>query len=75
MKTIQSKISENLKWKINTSELSEDEITFIEQFNPCIYHNDLTCKLWSFDEKLPTGRWLENITFNNELTLVKALIL
>lgn len=75
MKTIQSNINENLKWKINTIKLSEDEIAFIEQFNPIVYHNDLTCKLWVFDTKLPTGRWIENIEFNNELTVAKALVL
>lgn len=63
-------------WKINNkSKLNQQDINFIKQFNPCIYHNDLTSKLWTFDIKLPSGKWLENITFNNELTMAKALIL
>lgn len=71
---INSKINQNLTWKISASDLSNDERAFIEQFNPSIYHNDLTSILWAFDEKMPSGRYLENITFNNELTAAKALI-
>jgi len=63
-------------WEIETSRtLNQDDISFIGAFNPTIYHNDQTCKLWAFDEKLPSGSWLENITFNNEITVAKALVL
>jgi hypothetical protein len=73
---ILSNIKNNLTWNIsNKSELKEEDKIFIENFYPQIYHNDLTCKLWSFDEKLPSGKWLENIVFNNELTNAKALVL
>lgn len=76
MKTINSNINKSLKWKVNNkSELSKKDISFIESLSINIYHNDLTCKLWAFDEKLPSGKWLENISFNNELTEVKALVL
>ena len=76
MKTINSKVNSGLKWRVNNkTELSNEDISFIESFNPQIYHNDLTCKLWSFDEKLPSGKWLENISFNHSLTSAKALVL
>lgn len=73
---LNSKINPNLKWSINNkTELIQEDISFIESFNPPIYHNDLTCKLWAFDEKLPSGKWLENISFNHALTEAKALVL
>lgn len=76
MRKISSKIKSGLQWQIKTkNDITEDEKNFIEYFNPQIYHNDLTGKLWAFDEKLPSGRWLENITINNEITIAKALIL
>ncbi|HCQ5967490.1 TPA: hypothetical protein ACVT6Z_001439 [Clostridioides difficile] len=71
---INSKIS-NVVWNIETRELNKHDILFIENFNPPIYHNDIDCYLWSFDEKLPSGAWLENIRFNNEITEAKALVL
>lgn len=71
---INSKLS-NVVWNIDTKDLNESDIIFIENFNPTIYHNDLASFLWTFDTKLPSGRWLENIKFNNELTEVKALVL
>lgn len=76
MKNIISKIAPKCTWLINNKrDLTDDEIVFIEQFDPHIYHNDLTCKLWEFDTKMPSGAWLENIEFNNELTKVKALVI
>lgn len=71
---INSKIS-NVVWNIETRELNKHDILFIENFNPQIYHNNVDCYLWSFDEKLPSGAWLENIRFNNEITKAKALVL
>lgn len=72
---INSKIS-NVVWNIDTKrELNKIDIEFIENFNPTIYHNDLTSKLWIYDEKLPSGLWLENVIFNNEITESKGLIL
>lgn len=72
---IKSKIA-NVVWSIDTKvKLAQEDISFIENLNPIIYHNDQTCKLWAFDEKLPSGKWLENIFFNNEITIAKALIL
>ncbi|MEG0898380.1 MAG: hypothetical protein RSF40_01540 [Oscillospiraceae bacterium] len=76
MKTIKSKVIEKLTWCINSKRtLTQPEVEFVEQFNPTIYHNDLTCTLWAFDTKLPSGAWLENMEFNNELTMCKALVL
>ena len=63
-------------WNLNIEKgLSKEDINFIEEFNPTIYHNDLESYLWVFDTKLPSGRYLENIKFNNEITEAKALIL
>ena len=63
-------------WNLNINkDLSKEDINFIEEFNPTIYHNDIDCTLWTFDTKLPSGRYLENIKFNNQITEAKALIL
>ena len=71
---IKSKIS-NVVWNIKINQiLSSKDIDFIENFNPTIYHNDISCKLWAFDTKLPSGSWLENIIFNNEITEVEASV-
>ncbi|HFG9757614.1 TPA: hypothetical protein ACGI56_000252 [Clostridioides difficile] len=71
---INSKIS-NVVWNIETKELNKHDIFFIENFNPLIYHNDIDCYMWSFDEQLPSGLWLENIRFNNKITEAKAIVL
>ena len=72
---IQSAISPVI-WNIDAEkELEEMDVNFIKHFNPTIYHNDLECYLWSFDTKLPSGRWLENIRFANDFTSATALIL
>lgn len=63
------------KWNIATNELSEQDIEFIKTFNPRIYWNDMDCYNWCFDEKLPSGRFLENIRPNNSLTEIKAVVL
>lgn len=39
-----------------------------------IYWNDLTCKHWSFDYKLPCGVWVENVYWNNELDTVHCMV-
>lgn len=57
------------------ADLSEEDIQFIREFNQPIYCNDLTGKLWGFDTKLPSGRWLENIEPSNDLTTVNAIVL
>lgn len=41
--------------------ITDEEREFIQNFDPVIYFNDLTCVHWCFDEKLPSGRYLENI--------------
>ena len=71
---IQSAISPVI-WNIDAEkELEEMDVNFIKNFNPTIYHNDVGCYLWAFDEKLPSGRWLENIRFDNALKTATALI-
>ena len=72
---VQSKISA-LVWNIDArKELDEVDVDFIKNFNPVIYHNDAESYLWAFDTKLPSGRWLENIKFDNALTTATALII
>lgn len=67
----------NFKWdiKVEGDPLSADDVHFITNFAPQVFWNDLKCHNWCFDEHLPSGRWLENIFPNNELTEVKALVL
>ena len=43
-------------------EIMKEENEFIANYNPVIYCNDLTGESWCYDTKLPSGRWLENIT-------------
>lgn len=74
--TLKSKLNDSITWNIEVkSEITEEDRNFIENLNIDIYHNDLTSQHWCFDTKLPSGKWLENITFNNELTKADALIL
>ena len=56
-------------WNIEVSNnsLSNEDINFIENFNPTIYHNDIDCTLWVFDTELPSGRYLENIFFKKSV--------
>lgn len=62
-------------WHIkNDSPISDADKAFIEIFNPAIYCNDLTGTLWAFDQKLPSGKWLENIEFSGDLTSATAYI-
>ena len=65
------------KWNVllRGKELSDEDKSFIRTYSPQVYWNDVDCHHWCFDTKLPSGRWLENIFPNNELTEVKALIL
>lgn len=57
------------------ADLSEEDTQFIREFNQPIYCNDLIGKLWCFDTKLPSGRWLENIEPSNDLETVNAIVL
>ena len=62
-------------WNIDAEkELDQIDVDFMKNFNPCIYHNDMDCYLWTFDTKLPSGKWLENIKFSNDLKTATALI-
>ena len=61
-------------WRIETDNLSEEDELFIQNFDPLIYHNDLEGYLWAFDTKLPSGRWLENMRFKNDLAEALAYI-
>lgn len=78
-KTLLLNIKSNIAeccWNIDAEkELDQKDVDFIKNFAPAIYHNDVECYLWAFDEKLPSGRWLENIRFSNDFTSATALIL
>lgn len=71
---IQSIAAPNVKWHISGSCLTQEEVEFVRNFDPKIYHNDLECYLWAFDTKMPSGRWLENMRFNNALTEARAYV-
>lgn len=72
---IKSKVNTDTTWVLTVKgQMTPEDVKFIENFDPTIYHNDLTAQLWAFDTKLPSGLWLQNITFNNELTRAAALV-
>lgn len=76
MLKIKSKINAMMTWNIDTQlELNDDDISFIENLCLDIFHNDLTGKHWAFDTKLPSDKFLENITFTNGLMKINAIIL
>ena len=53
-----------ITWTIKTQNaLSQEDWSFIKQYDPIIYWSDTDCKYWAFDTKLPSGRWLENMQF------------
>lgn len=70
---IKSKIAD-CEWELQIEEIDEKDKEFIENFNPTLYHNDLTGKLWFFDKKLPSGKWLEGYRITNELDHIDAII-
>lgn len=76
MAKFQSNLNPELTWKINikANPLTAEEIDFIKNFNPAVFSNDQTGTLWAFDTKMPSGRWLENITFSGDLTNAVAAI-
>jgi len=72
---IKSKLIPDFVWNIkNAVPISDDDKAFIETFAPPIYHNDVECYLWAFDTKLPSGKWLENVRFKNDLRSGTAII-
>lgn len=65
----------NLLIKINSNqELDSEILKEIEELELTSYWSDDSCKHWSFDTKLSNGLWLENIFYNNELTVATASI-
>lgn len=62
-------------WRISgVGQISAEDAAFIRAFDPPLYHNDISCYIWAFDTKLPSGRWLENIRVSNDLKTVQARI-
>ena len=73
--TIESNIK-GVVWEIEIkSKLSDEDKQFIREFNPSIYFDNISCQHYALDVKLPSGRWLENISFNNEISIAAALVL
>nr|DAG80944.1 MAG TPA: hypothetical protein [Caudoviricetes sp.] len=65
-----------LNWVIDAkSTLSEADRDFIAFFSPAAFFNDVICYHWAYDTKLPSGRWLENMSFSEDLKTIKALVL
>ena len=62
-------------FQITTTEpISWEDRKFIRRLAVTIYCNDLTGKLWCFDQKMPSGKWLENIEPSNDLKTATAMI-
>ena len=59
---------------VHGEELSQEDITFIMNYEPAIYWNDDKLERWSFDVVLPSGRFLENIEYNADLLLKQAVV-
>lgn len=65
-----------LNWVIDAkSPLSEADRDFLIEFDPPIFFNEISCCHWSYDKELPSGRYLENMSFSEDLKTIKATIL
>lgn len=65
-----------LNWVIDAkTPLSEEDRDFIKNFSPSIYWANIDCCYWAYDKKLPSGRYLENMSFSEDLETIKALVL
>ena len=53
----------------------EEDRKFVSEYIPAIYFNDLTAKYWAFDFRLPGGRWIENITLQQNNGIIKLIAL
>lgn len=63
-----------IDWRIRGTLGHEDRI-FLTTYVPTIYWNDIECRHWAFDVKLPSGRYLENMQiFLGEETRITASI-
>ena len=63
-------------WRITGgAELSAEDKEFIRNYDPVIYFNDLECRYWAFDTKLPSGKWLENMKPDPVSKTISALVL
>ena len=63
LQVVKSIACPGVTWVINsTDELDKNDIEFISNYSPKVYWHDIECKHWCFDRKLPSGKWLENIT-------------
>jgi len=65
----------NINRIINHGEqLSKEDKAYIKNYKFEIYWNDSTSKHWTFDIVLPSGRFLEDIAFNTDLTVKEAYV-
>jgi hypothetical protein len=72
---IHSTVIHGCTWTIyHDKKLCPEDAHFIASFDPAIFHNELECYLWAFDEKLPSGAWLEHIRFDNDLRSCTAFV-
>ena len=66
----------NINWVIDAkSPLSEADQDFLITFEPPIYFNDISGYHWTYDKKLPSGRYLENMKFSEDLYTIRATVL
>lgn len=47
-----------------SKEMAAKDSEFLKNFDPVIYWNDVDCYYWGFDQRLPSGRWITNITLD-----------
>lgn len=65
-----------LNWVLDAKKpLSDSDMDFIKTFSPVTFWNDSDGRNWAFDEKMPSGRYLENMKFTEDGTTVKAKVL
>lgn len=65
----------NIIFNIKSNKPIDNEmIENIKGLELTVFFNNMDSQHYSFDTKLDNGLWLENIFYNNEMTLATALI-
>jgi len=54
--------------------LTYAEIDYIRLYNPTFYWDDCDCYYWAFDDKMPSGRWLENMQIDWKSNTITAFV-
>ena len=60
--------------KVDGYPLAESDLSFLKSHEFIIYWSDTDCHHWSFDVELPSGRWIENIRWEDGLKRVRAYV-